>query len=140
MSASWTRTDAMFDSGGWRCAAWVYEPGGEGPFPCVVLAHGWTGGREQLFDASAERFAEEGMAAVVFDYRHFGASQGQPRQLLDIGRQLEDWERAVAFARSLPFVDARRIALWGTSFSGGHVQETAARDRGIAAVVAMVPF
>src|SRR4051794_7025570 len=140
MSASWTRTDAMFDSGGWRCAAWVYEPEGEGPFPCVVLAHGWSGVREQRLDAFAERFAEEGMAAVVFDYRHFGASEGQPRQLLDIRRQLEDWTRAVAFARSLPFVRQDRVAIWGSSFSGGHVQQIAAGDPRIAAVIAQVPY
>lgn len=134
------RSDATFDSGGWRCAAWVYRPEGEGPFPCVVLAHGWTGVREQRLDAFAERFAAEGCAAVVFDYRHFGASEGQPRQLLDIRRQLEDWEAAVAFARSLAFADPERIVLWGTSFSGGHVQEIAARDHRIAAVIAQVPF
>lgn len=140
MATAFTRTDETFVSGGWRCAAWVYEPEGEGPFPCVVLAHGWSGVREQRLDAFAERFAGEGWAAVVFDYRHFGSSEGQPRQLLDIGRQLEDWTAAIAFARSLLFVDADRVALWGTSFSGGHVQEFAARDHRVAAVVAQVPF
>lgn len=134
------RSDATFDSAGWACAAWVYEPAGDGPFPCVVLAHGWSGVREQRLDAYAERFTAAGLAAVVFDYRHFGASEGQPRQLLDIGRQLEDWTAAVAFARSLPFVDPERVALWGSSFSGGHVQELAGRDPRIAAVIAQVPF
>jgi uncharacterized protein len=134
------RTDATFESGGWPCAAWVYRPEGEGPWPAVVLAHGWTGVREQRLDAFAERFAAEGMVAVVFDYRHFGASGGLPRQLLDIGRQLEDWTAALGFTRSLPFVDARRVALWGTSFSGGHVQTIAARDHGVAAVIAQVPY
>ncbi|MEJ7785446.1 MAG: alpha/beta fold hydrolase, partial [Solirubrobacteraceae bacterium] len=140
MPAAFERTDETFESGGWRCAAWVYRPEGTGPVPCVVLAHGWTGVREQRLDAYAERFAGAGYAAVVFDYRHFGASQGQPRQLLDIGRQLEDWTAAVAFARALPFVDAERIALWGSSLSGGHVQELAARDGRVAAVIAQVPL
>ena len=108
--------------------------------PCVVIAHGWTGVREQRLDAFAERFAAEGIAAVVFDYRHFGASQGLPRQLLDVGRQLEDWTCAIAFARGLEFVDPERVALWGTSFSGGHVQEIASRDARVAAVVAQVPY
>ena len=138
--ADFARTDETFDSGGWSCAAWVYRPEGDGPFPCVVLAHGWTGVREQRLDAFAERFAAEGMAAVVFDYRHFGASGGEPRQLLDIGLQVEDWGAAVGFARGLSFVDADRIALWGTSFSGGHVQKLAADDARIAAVIAQVPF
>lgn len=138
--AAFERSDATFESGAWTCAAWVYRPEGEGPFPCVVLAHGWTGVREQRLDAFAERFAAEGIAAIVFDYRHFGASQGLPRQLLDVGRQLEDWENAIRFARSVPWVRADKLALWGTSFSGGHVQEIAARDHTLAAVVAQVPY
>ncbi len=141
------RSDVTFDSWGDRCAAWLYRPdedgddrGGAGERPCVVLAHGWSGIREQRLDAYAERFCAAGLAALVFDYRHFGASDGEPRQLLDIRRQLADWASAIAYARSLEGVDSERIALWGSSFSGGHVQATAARDRRVAAVVAQVPF
>ena len=67
-----------------------------GAFPGVVLAHGWTGVREQRLDAYAERFAGAGLAALVFDYRHFGASSGEPRQLLDVKRELADWQAAIA--------------------------------------------
>jgi fermentation-respiration switch protein FrsA (DUF1100 family) len=137
---SGVREDVTFASGGERCAAWLYRPDGDEPAPCVVLAHGWSGIREQRLDAYAERFAAAGMAALVFDYRHFGASDGEPRQLLDIPRQVEDWQAAVAFARVLAGVDPERIALWGTSFSGGHVVTVASEDRRIAAVVAQVPF
>jgi fermentation-respiration switch protein FrsA (DUF1100 family) len=140
MPSEFDRSDVQFESGGERCAAWLYRPAGDGPFPCVVLAHGWSGVREQRLDAFAERFAGEGMAALVFDYRHFGASDGEPRQLLDIGRQLADWRAAIAYARGLSGVDPDRIALWGTSFSGGHVTEVASGDARIAAVVANVPF
>src|ERR671925_204684 len=48
-------------------------------------------------------------------------SEGEPRQLLNIRRQLDDWHAALAFARSLEEVDAERVGLWGSSFSGGHV-------------------
>jgi hypothetical protein len=105
----------------------------------VILAHGFCGVREMRLDAYAERFAEAGYAAVVFDYRHFGASEGEPRQLLDVDRQLADWRAAVAFARGLEEVDAARIVLWGTSFSGGHVLVTAAEDARVAAVIAQAP-
>jgi dienelactone hydrolase len=134
------RADVEFASEQGTCAAWLYVPDGDGPFPAVVLAHGWTGVREQRLDAYAVRFAEVGLAALVFDYRHFGASSGEPRQLLDIKRQLADWAAAVTFVRSRAEIDSARIALWGTSFSGGHVIETAARDPQIAAVVAQAPF
>lgn len=132
------RTDVTFDSDGARCAAWLYRP--ERADACVVLAHGWTGVREQRLDAYAERFAAAGLAALVFDYRHFGASEGQPRSLLDIRRQLADWRAAIAYARRLDGIDPARVALWGSSFSGGHVIELAAQDDRIAAVVAQVPF
>ncbi|MGD0455116.1 MAG: alpha/beta hydrolase [Solirubrobacteraceae bacterium] len=132
------RTDVAFYSGGGRCAAWLYRP--ERARACVVLAHGWTGVREQRLDAFAERFASAGLAALVFDYRHFGASGGEPRGLLDIHRQLADWRAAVAYARGLEDVNPALIGLWGSSFSGGHVIEVAAQDPQIAAVVAQVPF
>ena len=134
------RADSPFRSGGLECAAWLYTPEGEGPHPCVVMAHGFSAVREQRLDAYAERFAAAGLAVLVFDYRHFGASQGQPRQLLSIGRQLADWHAAVAHARNLPGVDAGRVAVWGSSFSGGHVVAVAAQDPAIAAVVSQAPF
>lgn len=140
MAAAADREELSFDSGGERCAAWLYRPEGEGPHPCVVLAHGFGGTREARLWAFAERFREAGMAALVFDYRHFGDSDGEPRQLLSIRRQIADWHAAIEFARSLEGVDAGRVAAWGTSFSGGHVIRVAAEDERIAAVVSQAPF
>jgi pimeloyl-ACP methyl ester carboxylesterase len=134
------REDVRFDSAGEGCAAWLYRPeeaGGEAP--CVVLAHGFGALRQARLDAYAERFAAAGYAALVFDYRHHGASAGEPRQLIDIGRQHDDWRAAVAFARELDRVDPDRIVLWGSSFSGGHVIAIAADDPRVAAVVSQVP-
>ncbi len=90
-------------------------------------------------DAYAERFARAGYCALVFDYRHFGASDGEPRQVLDIKKQHQDWHAAIACARALPIVDPQKIVTWGTSFSGGHVFAVAAKDRDIAAVISQVP-
>lgn len=135
-----TRTDISFDSGGETCRGWLFRPdGAQEPVPCVVMAHGLGALKEGRLDAFAERFAEDGIAALVFDYRHFGASDGEPRQLIDIGRQHADWRAALAHARTIEGIDPGRVALWGTSFSGGHVLHTAARDDGIAAVVSQVP-
>jgi fermentation-respiration switch protein FrsA (DUF1100 family) len=135
------RTDSDFSSAGTRCAAWLYRPeGAAGEIPCVVMAHGFTGVREQRLDAYAERFAAAGLAVLLFDYRHFGASEGEPRQYLHIGRQLSDWRAAIAHARGLDGIDADRVAVWGTSFSGGHVIAIAAADPKIAAVVSQAPF
>ncbi|HWM07837.1 MAG TPA: alpha/beta fold hydrolase [Solirubrobacteraceae bacterium] len=133
------RADVTFESGGVRCAAWLYRPDG-GPVPCVVLAHGFSAVRDQRLDAFAERFARAGLAALAFDYRHFGASEGAPRQLVDLAAQLADWRAAIAFARGLDGIDGARIALWGSSLSGGHAMAVAASDPSLAAVVAQAPF
>src|SRR6266496_390364 len=135
------REDLSFPSGGETCAAWLYRPeGADGPVPCVVMAHGFSATRADRLPAYAERFAAAGVAVLLFDYRHFGDSTGEPRQLLDIARQHADYHAAVACARTLDGIDPRRIALFGTSFAGGHVVVVAAQDPSIAAVIAQCPF
>lgn len=134
------RTDVTFTSGGLSCAAWLYRPDDdEGDVPCVVMAHGFSATREEGLSSYAERFAAAGMAVLAFDYRHFGDSQGEPRQLLDIGKQHDDYRAAIEYSRGLGGVDPERIALFGSSFSGGHVVCVAASDSRIAAVVSQCP-
>ena len=135
------RIDVTFDSGDVTCAGYLYLPDPvSSKVPCVVMAHGFSGTRNLGLTAYAKRFAAAGIAVVVFDYAYFGASGGQPRQLLDLGHQLDDYRAAIAFARAHPRIDPARIALWGTSLSGAHVIVVAAGDPRIAAVVSQVPF
>jgi fermentation-respiration switch protein FrsA (DUF1100 family) len=105
----------------------------------VVLGHGFGAVKEGGPIRVAERCAAAGYAGLAFDYRHFGESGGEPRQLLDIGKQLDDWRAAVDFARRLEGIDAERVALWGSSFAGGHVIEIAAGDARVAAAISQVP-
>ena len=104
------------------------------------MAHGFSATRDQRLDVYAERFRAAGLGVLLFDYRHFGASGGAPRQLLDIGRQQADFRAAVAHARAIDWVDPARVALFGSSFSGGHVLAVGADDERIAAVVSQCPF
>ncbi|MFI7589649.1 alpha/beta hydrolase [Spongisporangium articulatum] len=142
MSEPRRRSEVTFTSDGERIAAYLYRPDGDapGPRPCVVMAHGFSGTRDDALPPFAERFAAAGLVVLLFDYRHFGASGGRPRQLIEVGRQQADYRAAIAYARGLEGVDPERIALWGTSFSGGHVMAVAAKDPRIAAVVSQVPF
>lgn len=133
------RLDVGFSSAGDECRGWLFMPDAESP-PLVILGHGLGGTRELGLEPYARRFADAGIAALAFTYRHFGDSGGQPRQLLGIERQLADWAAAIAYARDLDGIDRERIALWGTSFGGGHVIEAAARDGAVAAVVSQCPF
>lgn len=96
------RSDVRFRSGDADCAAWLYLPEGPGPHPAVVLEHGLGAVKEMRLDAYAERFTAAGYACLVFDHRHFGASGGQPRQLLSVSRQLADWKAAIGYVRGRP--------------------------------------
>jgi uncharacterized protein len=110
-----------------------------GKRPCVVLANGFSLTVDSGLGPFLERFSQGGMDALAFDYRHFGASDGEPRQLLSIKRQLEDYAAAITYARSLDGVDGERIVLWGYSLAGGHVVSAAVADGGVAAVVSQLP-
>lgn len=136
---TYTRHDVTFQSAGVACAAWLYRPDDVENPPIVVLAHGFAAFRELRLDAYAARFAQAGYAALVFDYRYWGASGGQPRRVLDIAAQHADWRAAVAFARGLDGVDTTRVVCWGSSFGGGHVLDLAAQDHQLAAAIVQVP-
>ena len=149
------RRDLRFACGTSECAAWLYLPaarssGGRGGAaapaaappqpPVVVMGHGFAGTRDLALPAFAEHFAGAGVAALVFDYRGFGASGGAARQLVDPWRQLEDWRAALAFARGIDAVDGSRAALWGSSLGAGHALITAADDASVRALVLQAPL
>jgi hypothetical protein len=141
-AADFERRDVTFTSEGARCAAWFYLPGdlksGE-KRPAVVMAHGWTAVKEMYLDSFAERFAKAGFVVLVFDYRGLGASEGQPRGEIRWRNQLEDYRNAISWVATQPQVDAKRIGIWGTSYSGGHVLAVAAFDARVKVVVSQVP-
>jgi pimeloyl-ACP methyl ester carboxylesterase len=136
------RIDVQFDVGGDLCAAWMYEPDGAEPKharPVVVMAHGLSGTRRDRLGAFAERFAEHGCLALVFDHRGFGDSGGIP-DLFEPARQLEDWAHAIAFSRGWQRVDPERVVTFGSSMGGGNALAAAACDTRVAAAISQVPF
>lgn len=135
-----TRHDITFASNGDTCSAWLFLPDGVDNPPLVILGHGLGATKEMGLDAFAQRFAQAGIAAMAFTYRHFGDSTGQPRQLLSIKRQLADWDAAVAHAKTRTDIDVTRIAVWGTSFGGGHAIIVASRHPELRAAISQCPF
>ena len=131
--------ESSFESDGVRCAGTLLLPAGARNPPVIVMAHGFGLMRAAGLWPFVERFVAAGYAVYLFDYRGFGDSDGEPRQWVSPRRHLQDWAAALVHVRSLPQVDGQRLVLWGTSFSGGHVLQTAATDSGISAVIAQVP-
>src|SRR5215470_16058951 len=135
------RRDIEFDAEGITLRGWLYTPdSGGGPHPTIVMAHGYSAVKEMYLDKFAEVFSGWGMAALVFDNRGFGASDGEPRFEIDPWAQVRDYRHAITYARTLPEVDRARIGIWGSSYSGGHVLVVGAIDRRVGCVVSQVPL
>jgi len=131
--------DVSFESEGTTIRAHLYLPAGPGPHPVVVMAGGWCYVKELVQPEYARVFAAAGVAALVFDYRGFGTSDGEPRQHVDPWAQIEDYHNAISWVETRPDLDARRIGVWGISYSGGHVLIVAATDPRVRCVVSNIP-
>lgn len=133
-------TRVTFRSDGTDCIGRFYRPDGpESRLPCIVLCHGFSGTADWILPEIAQRFAAAGFAAFTFDYRHFGESGGEPRQLVSVKRQRDDIRAALHFVRGHAGIDSARVTLWGTSLGGGHVIALAAEDFALGAAIAQVP-
>lgn len=131
--------DVEFVSQGTTCRATLYLPDGEGPFPVAVMGGGWCYVKEIVLPHYAQYIVDRGVAALAFDYRTMGASDGEPRQHIDPWMQIEDYKNAVSFAETLSELDANRIGIWGISYSGGHVLIAGASDPRVKAIVSNIP-
>lgn len=133
------RRNIEFDSGGILLRGWLQIPDDVGPYPLVILAHGMGGLKEWEIPAYADAFVAAGIAAMTFDYRNFGDSDGTPREEVDHCGQIEDFQNAITAATILPEIDHARIGLWGTSLGGRNVLAVAALDHRLKCVLAQVP-
>ncbi len=134
--------NVTFSSEGKSCAGWLYVPDDldGGRRPAVVMAHGFSAVKEMYLSNFAEKFVEAGFVVLVFDYRYFGDSEGEPRGRLIPSEQHEDYRNAISWVSQRPEVDPDRIGVWGSSYSGGHVLHLGAFDKRIKAAVAQVPL
>jgi fermentation-respiration switch protein FrsA (DUF1100 family) len=135
------RHDIEINAEGTILRGWLYPAAGKNDqAPAVVMAHGFSAVKEMYLDRFAETFAAAGLAVVVYDNRNLGASEGQPRQELDPWAQVRDYRHAITWASARPEIDAARIGIWGSSYSGGHVLTVGAIDRRVKCVVSQVPL
>jgi uncharacterized protein len=104
------------------------------PLPAVLVDGAMTGVKEQVAGQYAERIAKAGYITLALDHRHFGESDGMPRQHEDPAKKIEDFKNAISFLSSLNDVDKERIGACGISMGGGYMVELAAFDRRIKAV------
>jgi dienelactone hydrolase len=120
--------------------AWLYRPEGDGPHPAVVMAHGFAAVKAGGLEPFAEAFRRQGLAAIPFDYRHWGGSSGEPRDVTSVPAQRADYRTVIDWAIAQPNIDEERVFVWGTSFSGLHAVELAATDDRLRGAIAQNPL
>ncbi len=131
------RENITFEACGEKISGWFYSPNDKSTaFPCVVLSHGFGGTKDLILEKYALKFVEKGYGAITYDYRHYGESQGEPKQLLSTTEQLDDLRAAVEYARSREEIDDEKIILWGTSAGAIYGIIIAGEDEKIAGVIA----
>lgn len=135
------RTDVEFPGfGGVTLRAWLYRPAVNGPVPAIVMTHGLSATRHMGLPDYAEAFQAAGYATLVYDHRCLGDSDGEPRQEINPWAQARDYRYALTWLSHQPGIDANRLAIWGSSFSGGEVLVVGAVDSRVKVVLANVPF
>jgi uncharacterized protein len=117
----------------------LYHRAARRPQACVVMAHGTSATIGMVTDRYAEAFHDDGLAVLLYDHHGFGASGGEPRQEINPWIQARGYRDALTYLSGLPGIDPSRIALWGDSYSAGHVLIVGAVDSRPIAIVAQVP-
>ena len=124
--STYTRHAITYKSGDLTISGIMNKPRGKGPFPVVVLAHGYIDPKVyvtgQGFRREQDWLARNGYVALHIDYRNHASSDKDPQA--DLSMRLgyaEDVINAGLAVREsrLPFIDTNRLALLGRSMGGG---------------------
>ncbi|GEC08241.1 peptidase [Streptomyces spinoverrucosus] len=132
-----TRTDAYtqyavtYEANGLTISGLMNVPEGKGPFPALVLAHGYidpavyTTGRGLAREQ--DLLARSGYVVLHTDYRNHAGSDDDPDN--DVNLRLGYTEDVIAAVKALrasgrPEIDGDRIGLLGRSMGGGVVYNT----------------
>lgn len=134
------KREVEFQSEGVTIRGDLYLPAeGSRPLPVIVMAGGWCYVKELIQPEYGKYFNDAGFATLIFDYRHMGASDGQPRQHLDPAKQIEDYKNAITYVCGLDELDEDRVGIWGISYSGGHVLIVGATDPRVKCIASNIP-
>jgi len=129
-----------FESAGERLVGWLYRPHAATTPPAVVVTGAWTTVKEQMPRRYAEALAQRGFAALVFDFRGWGESDGAPRELESPARKTADIVAAARFLSETPAVDRDKIAVLGICASSGYAAGAAAVSPHVKSIALVAPW
>lgn len=137
------KKDVTFESQNQTLSGYLYLPDDyqEGhKLPAVVVTGAWTTVKEQMPSTYASELADQGYAALVFDFRGWGESQGSVKYLEDPHRKTEDINAAVNFLVTRPEVDSEKVAGLGICASAGYMSDAAASNKNIKSLALVAPW
>ncbi len=130
-TSAYTRYAVTYEANGLTVSGIMNIPEGEGPFPALVLAHGYidpdTYFSGQGMPREQDRLARSGYVVLHTDYRNHARSDDDPDN--DVNLRLGYTEDVIGAALALrdsgrPEIDGDRIGLFGRSMGGGVVYNT----------------
>ena len=140
-TAAYTRYFVAYPSDGLTITGVMCVPRGEGPFPVVIMNHGyippleyWSGGDTWW---PSEYLAEQGYLTIAPDFRGWGKSDFGPN-FLRTGLVI-DALNLISSLPSLPKADPERVGMWGHSMGGGATAKAIVIDPRIKAAVLYAP-
>jgi uncharacterized protein len=123
-----TKTRFTFESEGETLVGNLFLPEGKEPAGVVIAVGPLTSVKEQAAGAYAEAMAERGYAALAFDYRYFGESDGQPRQFESPEANIEDIRNAATALLADERLNGLPLFGLGVCFGAGPMVRSVAED------------
>ncbi len=121
----------VLDSCGQQMVGMLHLPDGMQVVPAVALFHGFTGTKSEphrIFVKLARKLNELGIAAVRFDFRGSGDSEGDFAEMTVSG-EIADARRVLDYLEGLPGVDKSRLGVLGLSMGGAVAASVAGLDK-----------
>jgi len=108
--------------------------------PGLVVTGAWTTVKEQMAGTYAAAMADRGYAALAFDFRGWGQSDGRIRYLENPERKTEDIHAAVHYLSRRPEVDGNRIGGFGICASAGYMSDVALNNDAVKSLALVAPW
>ena len=136
-SEGYSETTGLIDTVNYQIPYTMLIPNGEGPFPAVVMVHGYGSNRDEAgggYALMAPKLAEAGIASIRFDVIGCGDST---LDYMDFTLQtaIDDAIECANFISKQPGIQFDRIGIMGWSMGGGVALLAAGIDEGFQSVL-----
>ncbi len=108
--------------------------------PAVAVLGSWLTVKEQMPSRYAPLLADAGFAALTFDFRGFGESEGEPREVESARSKAEDIGNAISFLRTRKDVDPDRVGVVAICASAGYTALAMVNEPAIRSVAMVAPW